>query len=738
MKSGLRKAESQRAGVAGVTVRQHIRDSVAVVALSGVLDERFDGARLTDSGTPFIVLDLEGVERITSFGVREWMRALQAIDAELLCFINCPPCMLIQFNMIRGFGGRGRLVSFYAPYVCPRCEAELYRHVDLREQYDLITASTPPPVKCPDCDVDAEFDDLSERYFSYAASRPSPALPAVVSRALDEPRTRAPVLGVEKELHGEVTALWLFGELDENARLRRVFQDLDVHAIVVVEGIVVASAAGAARLVQDLERAAVSVHVARIPQSLARLLPTESRARFWSIIGEVRCSTCDEVSETEVSRPLLMGEPAGSFSCRYCGSQELPRIDPALRERYHHFLSAEEPSAPVLRYLERRRPGYAPWKSSMGQPRVEDEVAPKIHAGPSRAYTSLRRLGVGGMAEVFLARHVGEAGFAKMVVIKRMLPSVAKSPLMREMFLAEARLAGSIVHPNIVQISDLVLDPQAPFIVMEYVDGWDLREILDMLHSTEQKMPIGLACRILADVCGGLQAAHRSTGPEGQRLCVVHRDVSPRNILISSSGAVKLTDFGIAKALQAGHYQITEPGVLKGKLAYMAPEQYDPSGYVDGRTDQFSAALVLLECLTLRPPPLLRAGKDRGGDPSPALVKLGERSDVPEQLVATLARALSMNADDRFPGASDFQRELLLVAERNGGAPTTVHLADWLGELNTRWSAQGDAPLPSTVPTKVGIETQRLTAQLEAEDVMIKPILEGPAVGRAPSQEESG
>ena len=212
-------------------------------------------------------------------------------------------------------------------------------------------------------------------------------------------------------------------------------------------------------------------------------------------------------------------------------------------------------------------------------------------------YELIERLATGGMAEIFRAKQLGLEGFEKEVVVKRILPHLAREAQFIKMFLDEARIAARLSHPNVTQIYNLGAQGGTYFIAMEYVDGRDLREVWRMCEARGEPMPPQYACRIIAEAAAGLHHAHKKTNKQGKPLGIVHRDVSPQNILISSTGDVKVVDFGIAKAADSSTH--TRAGVLKGKFAYMAPEQA-AGGRVDRRTDIFALGVVLHELLTGR------------------------------------------------------------------------------------------------------------------------------------------
>jgi serine/threonine-protein kinase len=211
-------------------------------------------------------------------------------------------------------------------------------------------------------------------------------------------------------------------------------------------------------------------------------------------------------------------------------------------------------------------------------------------------YLLHREIASGGMATVHLGRLMGPVGFSRTVAIKRLHPHFERDPEFVAMFLDEARIAARIRHPNVVQTLDVVAEDGELFLVMDYVEWESFAKLLRALARTGE--PIAPQSVVLAVVCGalhGLHAAHEANGESGERLCVVHRDVSPQNILVGLDGTPRVLDFGIAKAL--GRAQVTRSGMLKGKLAYMAPEQIRNAD-LGPRTDIYAASVVLWEALT--------------------------------------------------------------------------------------------------------------------------------------------
>ncbi|MBA3538281.1 MAG: serine/threonine protein kinase, partial [Deltaproteobacteria bacterium] len=212
-------------------------------------------------------------------------------------------------------------------------------------------------------------------------------------------------------------------------------------------------------------------------------------------------------------------------------------------------------------------------------------------------YELLDRIGVGGMAEIFRGKAVAAGGFEKPVAIKRILPHLSQDTRFVELLIAEAKVLSLLKHRNIVQIFDVGLgDDQQYFLVMEYVDGKDLGAIQRGLETRRKRMPFDLALHVGAEICEALEHAHSARAPDGKAMSLVHRDVSPSNVLLSRAGEIKLTDFGIAKRAEQ---EQTSGGAVKGKFAYISPEQARNEP-VDPRSDVFSVGILLWELICNR------------------------------------------------------------------------------------------------------------------------------------------
>ncbi len=294
------------------------------------------------------------------------------------------------------------------------------------------------------------------------------------------------------------------------------------------------------------------------------------------------------------------------------------------------------------------------------------------------SYRLLRTLARGGMAEVMLAEERGLEGFRRRVVIKRVLPHLADDPEFVAMFLEEARLAALLTHPGIVHIYEFGCHEGSYFLAMEYVEGASLSQILRRLG--DRRLPVEHAVKITASVCEALQYTHSLRDDQGKPLGLVHRDVSPQNVLVSVHGTVKLADFGIAKATERSSN--TRSGTIKGKFPYMAPERLMGAA-TDARSDVFAVGVVLFEMLTGRK---LYGGDEPGqivtrilNEPVPRLSE--HVPGCPAELDDILARVLAKRPEDRTPTAGQLQMELERATARAGLFSNAPTLAAYLAEM---------------------------------------------------------
>ncbi len=295
-------------------------------------------------------------------------------------------------------------------------------------------------------------------------------------------------------------------------------------------------------------------------------------------------------------------------------------------------------------------------------------------------YQLIELLATGGMAHIYRARLETTGGVEKELVIKRVLPHLLDNREFLEMFTDEARITMPLNHGNIVQVFEFGQEGQDYFLAMEYVRGRNLEAVVTRLKELDRPMPIPVALFIASEVAKGLDYAHRFRDPHNRPTGIIHRDVSPQNVLVGFQGEVKLTDFGIAKARSKIHQ--TSQGIIRGKAVYLSPEQAECKE-VDGRSDQFSLASVLFEMLTGTRPfegdtEVATLQKVRQADVPPAS---DLRSEIPKELEQILAKALSLSPANRFDSCGAFQVALSRTLSQQSPEFTSASLAEWMRDL---------------------------------------------------------
>ena len=699
----------------GGEVRLEVREvggaGVRLVEISGILNETFDGPAsmeaLARAPGP-VVFDLAGVRRITSYGVRQWIEGLKRLDQLSYFFVRCRPSLVAQFNMIAGFGGHGQLVSLYLPYNCPRCGGDSEHLLDLRQHHAVALTGEVPERACQACDQPSEFDDEPTSYLSFAAEVPPPQVPPSVAAVIDGGGTAAIPLKVKKEITDHLTAVWLSGTVHENARFKRLVEGLEGTVVVIAQHVTGVTDIGLGRLLELLSQEEAELYLARATVDTAAAIaaqPARRTARVVSLWLMLRCETCGDTREAEIDAAGRAELARGlAPPCPRCAARR--RVPAASDDQLRAALAAPLVPAP---------PAVAGYLATRAELPMEADSAGRLRRAPVSGgpppdltvdgYEVLKRIGMGGMAEVLLARQVGPQGFHKQVAMKRILPQLATDPAFVDMFLREARVAAQISHPNVVQIYDLRRAGGDYIIVMEYVPGWNLDELLKAADRTARPLPIELACRIASDMCAGLHGAHNATGLDGGRLAIVHRDVSPHNVLVSRAGAVKLTDFGIAKATNVA--AVTKTDGLKGKFLYMAPERLHGTDS-DERSDVFSAGMVLHVCLTGAHPFQRSSEYETWHTAMHAAVPppSAARPETPPELDRVVARATARDLAARYQTAQELQLALEGFLTTFGRPATGAHLSRWIDELFTDPRAHAAVQQIELSPTAPGF-TQR-------------------------------
>ena len=355
-------------------------------------------------------------------------------------------------------------------------------------------------------------------------------------------------------------------------------------------------------------------------------------------------------------------------------------------------------------------------------------------------YAIIDRLAVGGMAELFKATLTGEHGFEKLVAIKKILPHLAQDQTFVEMFIDEARITAQLDHQHIVAVFELGTDADTPYIAMQFVDGVDVLALLRECARTQIRLPPEIAALIARDVLDALDYAHNAVGVGGRSLGIIHRDISPGNVLLSWRGDVKLTDFGIARAAERRHK--TEAGTLKGKYGYMSPEQVSGQE-IDARSDLFSVGILLAEMVMARrlftstnDLDILLMVRDARLD---RLHKYA--TEFPVELRVLTTRALQRRAEDRWQSAAQF-RDALDEWLRRTSQTTQRDLAAFVGRVINAPTAELEAqPRAETVDEDKGLAgpmTRMSQARAEAETAAARAEFDGIPTGDIGVNESSG
>jgi serine/threonine-protein kinase len=344
-------------------------------------------------------------------------------------------------------------------------------------------------------------------------------------------------------------------------------------------------------------------------------------------------------------------------------------------------------------------------------------------------YKIVRKVADGGMAEIFLATQTGREGFQKPVILKRIHSTIYADPQFRNMFIDEAHISMGLSHSNIVQILDLGVGNGRYFLVMEVVDGWDLGRVLQRASLAGTPLPRELGLYVTAEVCRALAYAHGKSDPvDGRPLGIVHRDVSPQNILLSEQGEVKLTDFGIAKAMNKREH--TGTGVVKGKVAFMSPEQALGKA-IDARSDLFAVGTVLYQLMVRARPfeaptdleTLLRVQR---ADFKPAEAAA---PDLPAQVSAIIGRAMQLDPDMRYQSAEEMLTDIEAVLRTVFRPVGQTELKRWLAALGAR---DGQVPMAkgANTPPPGRVAGTPVTGELDGRDVVLSDTKENEVDGQ--------
>ncbi|MBX7101821.1 MAG: protein kinase, partial [Myxococcaceae bacterium] len=657
--------------------------------LLGVIDETFDHRQWGPlSGT--LVLDVGRVERITSFGVRKWSEFVKSTPpgVNAIYLLHAGPTFVDQLNIVLGFGGVAQVLSVLVPYTCGNCGSEQLRVLDVGAGN---IPDDPPVHTCARCNGELRFDEVWSEYIDYfrqAAKKPQ--LETSVSRYLaltagQPTETGSPIKLVE----GEFTILRLGTVLNSTFNVRRLTAGLEGTAVFDLGGVAMHDDEGLKKLRQGLDAASqtsVPLLWRVTPELFHALGPTP--ALLGSVQIKSRCTTCaSELPVRLLAKDVEALTSAGQLQvpCRVCPGDALVDGGGIVAE----FADAPKAATSITAQMAALEPKILAQLIGGGKNDSNISLTSVPQQASGHQLEILKRLGRGGMADVFLARQQGMKGFEKYVVVKRVLDSFAGSPEFVEMLFAEARANARLTHPNIVQTFDVGMNNSVAYILMEYVRGPDLKKLMNQLKRTGKALPAPHAMRLVADAASGLHYAHSYVDPTGKPHPMVHRDVSPHNILVSLDGAIKLSDFGIAKVVgEAGH---TATGTFKGKVMYVSPEAI--AGLpIDARHDVFSLGVTLFELLTGQLP--FKRESDVATlqaiikDPPPDITRINP--EVPTDVAQIVYRAMEKDPNRRTGSAGRMRDEIEAVMGRHGWAVSASTVArfceDNLGSLLQEYS----------------------------------------------------
>jgi serine/threonine protein kinase len=658
--------------------------NITHVRVSGVIDETFPLASASSDLNGIIILDLGCVDRISSFGVRKWIEFVSKLPSGAIgmYMVYAPPVVVDQLNMVEGFAGVSRVLSVLAPYTCKTCSEDRLRAVNLVDEAQTISENRAPEHTCPVCGNALEFADLPGEFFDYARRQHLGTVDPVVMRYMRLTVAAEPLdlPSHLKIVQDDITYITLASVIRGDLNVRKLASGLEGRVAFDFSHVAKVELEGVVKLEQVMETASKGAQVVlcRVPPTVLSPLAKSGKplpARIHSLWLPYECQNCGQLFHQRAHGSTFLAQLRANEGqerpCAVCGGASRLANIPNLPQ----FLSRVPLTDRQLEDIE------ALEAKALTQFLFGSATAEPTQAGPNTDISNshgggklqiIRRLGQGGMAEVFLAKQVGVKGFEKFVVMKKILQQFAENPEFVEMLFAEARANARLTHPNVVQTFDVGVTDGVAYILMEYVRGPDLKRLINELRRKGLALPMEHALRIVAETAAGLHYAHSYVDPAGQAHPVVHRDVSPHNILISLDGAIKLSDFGIAKVQGEDH---TQAGVLKGKISYISPEAA-AGRPLDARNDVFALGVVLFELLTGQLP--FRRDHDAATlnaivrEPAPVPTQL--KPSIPQDVSDLILRALVKDPARRTPSAAALREEIeaVMAHHRLNSSPAAV------------------------------------------------------------------
>jgi serine/threonine protein kinase len=633
----------------------------ALVSVAGLVDEHFAGFGNLGEAAKTVVINVSGMTRMTSFGVRQWLKGMDALPKTIqdLYLLGCPTFFVDQLNMVLNFGGAAQILTVVAPYTCPSCGVESGEIIDVLAERAALARGGVSEKECARCGGKLEFDETPESYFSfvskYAASTIQPAAAQLLASqglytAIESVGEKPP--RIIKLVHGSVTYFRILGTIGAMFRARPFLVGAEGEVVIDLAEVERFDPLGQRewrRLLKTLSAQVPAVTLVDVNESFLTMASDSfGLARNIAVSSALVPYRCTECGRASAQSHLLEGKWPPQLAdqvCPTCGGAARPEVAAGMLAPLQRANTMPPPASAKL--VAQRTEVLSRALADANAAQAGDGAAATLTSDDTilGKYKIVRRLSAGGMAEVFLATQVGIGGFEKPVALKRIQRALLETRhLAIDMFLNEAKIAGRLTHPNIVQVLDVGEVGGALYLAMEYVRGRDLRDVIKKLRATRMMMPLGDACYVVREVAQALHHAYWSTDMAGKRLAVVHRDVSPHNIILSYDGAVKLLDFGVAMSA------VTEPTetMIVGKWLYMSPE-HTKNQQIDHRSDLFSLGVILYLLCTGKMPfggttPKDIVRKIRAGQYKP-LHELAP--SIPKELSALVARLLSPDPEDR-------------------------------------------------------------------------------------------
>ncbi len=661
------------AGESRLTLNWELRQGeILGRGIAGSLDESFRASVVDPGDARQMVLDLSQVTHASSFGVREWVRAIgvarQAVDG--LFFVQVSPRILDQLNMVVGFAGGAVVLSFYGIHVCDACGADELSLYDAQLDRQAFQTLTPPLRQCRVCGSDTQLDDDPAVLFEYVRSAEVVSPPASVVGFLRQPGTRlfevpGLRLAVRQTMALSMTRFQFAGIIDQGFRGRRLVDAAAPAVTIDVEHVRHFDPSGFVHWRTALDELARQgpVLLAGCPPPMMKRMSEDPRligpAQVQSISAPLECPKCKTCRW--VTLPLLTTDPAAAGPCAKCGEAVSAFRQPDLLAQFRDACRNEPSrSAPLIRVSPEKPP--------------DRDVATKASTGHveliSGKYEVLCKLAEGGMAQVALVRQHGAMGFRRLAVIKTVRDEFLTDDRRIRLFLEEAKLVARIDYPHVIRVYDLDRVDGSLLMVLEFVHGRNLGEIMRAIAPAGTGIPPAIAATIVADLCLGLGRAHQS---DSSGRVLVHRDVAPGNVMVTFDGVVKLVDFGLA----AWQRSVEEKDVLLGNPSWMAPECYQEQDATP-QTDIWGAGLLLLSTILGRNP------FRRATVPMTAVAILRETlqlggygATLPRKLHPIIERCLDKDPGKRYADAVEIAADLRAVIPKLG----EVNIPSWMGKL---------------------------------------------------------